>query len=276
MTRSSHALRAAVCCLVFGAVGFGVAAQEVKVSKVNLRVKENEKWIQTTGKLFKVVGNNRSHAADIDAAGKLDIEVKCTKNDRFEADADSYFDQPTPPPRLTCREVFEFQFVRAVHADWVKTSGKQGVASAAAPFVFSELTTRSSAIGKYSASSAFNDAAIASTAQLLGDSKLDKFVSRDPNQNFKLVFNEAGVEALKSKQREAGVATSGQLDSATQTLFMKELAAAGGTATPPVAPAVTCGSRTGQLFCSTSGAGTLREANVNPVLNLPAVDFRNR
>lgn len=243
----------------------------MKVTKVNLRVKENQTWISTKGKLYKVVGNSRTHAADIDVNGLLDSEVKCAKGDRYEANTESFFDQPAPPQRLACREHFDFQFVRAVHAQWVTLGTEQAVTTAAAPLVYSELTQRSYSIGIFKASFAFHDAAIASTAQLLGDENLDKFVSRDPSQKYKLVFNDAGVSALKSKQREAGIAASGHIDAATQALFLKELA--GSAQQGQSSLSVVCGPRVGQLYCTTGGNDALRAENVKPLLSVPAIQF---
>lgn len=246
---------------------------DIKMSKVTLRVKEVNSWVTTGGTLFKLTDKGRTFAADINANGKLDPEVTCQRNERFEADAESYFDRPTPPPRLPCKEELTFQFARAVYGDWSQASNVAVSSAAVAPFVFSELSLRTLKAGKYdTASFAFSDAAIASTAKLLGDIKMDLYVTRDPNQDYKLVFNDAGVEALRVRQRDAGLKPTGQLDAATQSLFLRGIVV---NVKSAFTPAVTCGQGAGLFICA-DVPGNLPYAARNPVVTLPAFEVKSQ
>lgn len=252
--------------LPFAAVAQG-EDREIVINKVLLQVKALAEWVKSGGTLFRLTDEGRKHAADIDASGNLDNLVRCRKGDRFEATAESYFDRPTPPPRLFCGEELVFKFTRAVHNDWVRTSADSGIE----PYVFSELSARTLQNGIFDASIAFSDAAIASTAKLLGDDKLDKFVTRDSGQGYKLVFNEAGLDALRAKQKSGGLRTTGQLDAHTQSLFAKELGITPGV--PNVTtPAVSCGQKLGQLFCSSGQLPPTYGARVS----LPSSEFKWR
>jgi hypothetical protein len=240
---------------------------EVVVNKVVMEVKALATWVRTGGALFRLSDEGRTHAADIDSSGKLNQKVKCRQGERFEAAAESYLDRPTPPPRVFCGEELVFKFARAVHSDWVATSA--GGRAAFEPYVFSELSTRTMQTGNAEASLAFSDAAIASTAKLLGDEKLDKFVIRDPSQDFKLVFNEAGLDALREWQKDLGLKATGLLDAKTQSQFVKQLPMTSPTSSLTT-PAVKCALKSGQLVCA---SGQL-PSSVNATISLPAFEFK--
>lgn len=241
---------------------------EITVSKVVLSVRSGANQLASGGTLYRLTDKGRVFTAEVDASGAPDNEIKCRTGDRFEAVAESYFDRPTPPPRRSCNQELVFNFSRAVHADWTTSAQVEQFSE---PFVFSELSTRTLQSGESVASLAFSDAAIASTAKLLGDERLDRYVLRDPGQNFKLVFNEDGLAALKEKQKNSGVKVTGQLDAATQSVFLSYPSSVPSNYVKTI-PAVNCGRQLGQLICTT---GSLPSSS-KKLVTLPSVEFKLR
>lgn len=222
---------------------------EIKISTVNLKIKSNGSWFSSSGSLYLLKGDGRTHAADIGEDGTLDAEVKCKAGDRFQAEATSPMDRPAPPPHVRCSQQLSFKYVRAVIAGLSEMDLPPSVIAALKPKLYSELTIRSAMADIPEASIAFQDAAIRSTAILLGDKKLDQYVTRDLLQNSKLVFNAAGIDALKAKQHDAGIKPSGSLDFATQSIFAQEAFKIQNTSTWKT-PELTCKKTAGNISCS--------------------------
>lgn len=250
------------------------AAQEVKVKSVTLKVNSRGAWVSSAGTLYRIVdGKDRRHAALISRDGKPNIDVKCAKGELFEADAESHLDRPVTR-RIECDAFLAFEFTRSVYAVWSQDRLSPTTHAAAAPWIYSDYSLRASQAGTPDASDAFSDAAIASTAKLLGDSKLDQLVMRDPQQEFKLVFTPAGVDALKSKQKAAGLKASGQLDYATQALFAKKLwpDLQAPNQPPAVASEMACDVAAGQMFCAPPALRG-KYSGAAASLRLPPIDF---
>ncbi|MGV3572449.1 MAG: hypothetical protein ACO1PB_17750 [Ramlibacter sp.] len=264
-------LSRALLVLVFSlGVPLLASAQEVKVSSVKLQVRDGDAWVPTSGRLFRLVDGARSQGIDVGEDGKPDIEVTCKPGDRFEADAISPLDRPSHPPRIRCGQSLTFKYVRAVYAEWSGVFATPGTTAAISPKLYSELKIRSSKVAPTNVTAAFNDAAIAATANLLGDVKLDQYVVRDPAQDYKLVFNEAGVEALKAKQRQGGLRETGMLDAATQALFASE--APWDSGPHRVTPSISCSQPFGQMVCSNEPNST----KANMAVTVPPFELRSQ
>lgn len=245
-------------------------SQEIRVAQVALTVVSGKTPILTAGALYKVSGGARRHVADIADDGKTDNEVKCEQGDRFEAKAESYFDRPIAPVRIACGPILNFTFTRAI-----LTSSPEGLASpltdvAVAPAVYSNYAAIFQKAGQATAARTLNEAAIASAAKLLGDTRLDTLVGRDPLQNYLLVFNNDGVAALKAIQQSGKIKQTGQLDAATQSLLAGQ--AKGNALTPPSVAAMACSfGVTTQVHCMPVDAK--RDERKARMVMLPAMTF---
>jgi hypothetical protein len=207
---------AASAVLVLVLLGADVTLAQTPVSKVSLTVITGDGREPTAGALYKVVSDSRAYVADIAIDGNVSKPLICNAGDVFEAEAESALNRPVVPNRRACATTLAFNFKRAL----LFTAGSEVLGAeifGGKATAFSNYATIFARTGQTEAAIASSDAAIAATsAQWLGDLKLDKYVVRDPSQAYRLVFSSDGVAALKKKQLASGLKPTGKLDAATQ------------------------------------------------------------
>jgi hypothetical protein len=265
------------------------ASAQTSISKVSLTLVTGDKKEPTAGALYKVANNARSHVAEVSTNGNVSKPIICTVGDIFEAEAESSLNRPLAPTHRTCDATMAFNFKRAV---LVVSWGDTGVSPFDAPntgaAVFSNYSTIFARMGQTEAASATSDAAIAAAGRDgLGDTKLEKYVVRDPSQGHRLVFSKEGVAALKEKQASFGIKPTGQLDAATQAAFAT-MNSKGVAAQPPsTVEGLRCVAKVGALgnpvVCAPSESFTTHIPKVNSALtgagknatvaNMPAMAF---
>ena len=142
----------------------------------------------------------RKHAAYVDASGKVDRQVKCLPQDKFEAHSESKLDLPLPPPRKTCAQVLAFGFSRLFVTEFPSDYVSPLADLKTAPKVYSNYATFFEAKGQAKVANTFKDAARMAIAADLGDKKFDRDLYRDEKKNFALEFTPQGIQALKERQ----------------------------------------------------------------------------
>ena len=198
------------------------SAQDKKdINLVTLTVLDGASKTLTAGTLFRAYPDRREYVAEIAEDGKTNPQVKCASTEKFEAEAESKLDRPVAPHRIVCGEKLAFSFTRMFVTTFPSETATQLASSGAGPKVFAGYAGIFATAGKASAAKTWNDVAKFSAATNLGDAKTDKYLYRDPNKGFELVFNTDGVAALKEKQGKLGVKPTGMLDDETLTAFAK-------------------------------------------------------
>ncbi|HEY2558526.1 MAG TPA: hypothetical protein VGI48_02335 [Caldimonas sp.] len=245
----------ALCLIAATIAAPQLALCDTTVSKVSLTVLTGGSKVPTRGALYKISLDERSHVADVGPDGKVSRQVSCVDGEQFEAEAESYLARPVAPVRRSCDETMAFSFKRVVLVTWDNTGSNPELDPAAGPVVYSNYATIFAQKGQIPAYNAWSDAAVASTAtQALGDKKLDMFVIRDPQQNYRLVLNSKGVSALKEKQKSWGIEPTGQIDFATQLAIAKSSSAGSSTTSPRSVGRLKCVMKEEEVVCGAPGS----------------------
>lgn len=269
--------------------GSKTADAQIAISKVSLTLVSGDKREATAGALYKVAPDGRSHVADVASDGSTTKPVACNVGDVFEAEAESQLNRPLAPTRHFCDARMAFNFKRAVlFVSWGDKSVNPLEAPQTGPAIYSNYSTVFANAGQTEAAKATSDAAIAAAVREgLGDTKLEKYVVRDPSQGYRLVFSTEGVAALKEKQASFGLKPTGQLDGATQSVLAKF--DGNGQATPIGAvTGLRCVARTGMMgnlvLCAPRdyaisdapevGSAVIAKGKMARVADLPAITFK--
>lgn len=235
-----------------------------EVSRVSLTVQDGQTTRPTAGLLYRALPDRREYIADVSETGKTDRPVKCGPSDKFEAQAESKLDRPVAPVRLSCAQTLAFSFARIFVTAFPRDLANVLANTGAAPKVFSNYADVFAKNGKYAAAKTWTDAAKMSTAEYLGDTKFDKFLYRNPDKGYELAFTPSGIVALKAKQSELGIKTSGVIDLDTQNALAKHRAWSN------TVDALKCKQQDGQFLCEPVTAGDKPTSNV---VILPEVRF---
>ncbi len=252
LASSRHAVSAAV---LLGSVHLSGLSQSSTTSttlnsvvEVSMRVRDLRGEYPTGGLLYRVIDGRRKHVANVDDKGKPDRKVECSLAEEFEAQAESPFDRAIDPIRLSCSTKLAFNFRRSIQAVNLPELSSQYLYTHAGPSsaVFTSYSAQLFAKGEIDAATSLQEAAVAAAAVQLGDTKMEKYVGRDPSQGFKLVLTAEGVDALRTTQKQAGIPTTGKLDFATQKILANA-----------ATPQQKVGTSLPQLHCAGSASGFL-------------------
>jgi hypothetical protein len=232
-------------CLAF-TLSYGPTLSEelTEVSKVTLMVSDLASTKPTSGNLYRAYTNRREHVAEITEDGKPDRPVKCSRTDKFEAQADSAFDRPVDPVRLECGKSLAFAFTRMFTVSSPPDQATQLASTGSKPLIYGNYADIFSKAGSVAGAKSWNEAATVAAAKTLGDTNLDKFVYRDATADFNLKFTPQGMEALRQKQKAWGITPTGELDVQTQAAFAKAVPK---SINPTVQPGLRC-DKTGPIM----------------------------
>ena len=200
------------------------AEAETAISKVALSVRygATSQPQPTGGTLYRAGLSSREKIAYIGEDGKPDRPVTCKGADKLEAQAESVLDQPLAPKQLECRSVLAFSFIRVLFGTAFPFDEPAAAGNPAIQIKlyvnYADAFTKQS---KPQAAQVLGEAATMSAAFTLGDVNLDKYVFRDPKNDYKLRLSDAGIIALKSKQEALGLEKNGKLDGPTVDALSK-------------------------------------------------------
>lgn len=193
------------------------------LSHVVLEVEAYGMRINSPGRLYRILSpdGHRTLVAEIDKDGKLTPSVTCTDQERIMAEPDSVYAFTDDGPK-TCKEPVKFLYkmpiIKSADRDLLGNAGKLVEAGkfSQAQTIYSSVALRATKVGDYETAGLANTASVALTAKQLDDKEWDKYVTRDPQQNYKLILSPEGVGKVKEFQEKYKIAPTGVLDLKTQ------------------------------------------------------------
>ena len=180
------------------------------------------------GRLYRVpLDGDQAHVADVSEKGELDQPYECSKGDRLLAvPVGSLYtgDNRTKP----CRDAVEFEYETTYTVALQTRKPASSLKFGQYLNAYADLSslygnaadgaTGAMKVEYLAKARATETAVFAATAMALGDDKLDKLVTRDPTQGYRLVLNKEGIAALRTLQRDYKLPVTGKLDFATLKL----------------------------------------------------------
>lgn len=202
------------------------------VKTAHLKLMDGAKQVRLlAGRLYRLpVVGDQAHVADVSERAELDQPYECSKGDRLLAlpRGSLYTGENQSKP---CKDGVEFQYEKTLTVA-LETSGaapslKFGQylnAYADLNILYGQAASDATGATKVeylTRARATETAVLAATAMALGDEKLEKLVTRDPTQGYRLVLNNDGISAVKTLQRINKLQMTGKLDFATLKLVGK-------------------------------------------------------
>jgi hypothetical protein len=199
------------------------------LSHVVLQVEEYGTRINSPGHLYKILSpdGHRTLIAQIDREGKLTPAVKCTEQDRIMAEPNNVYATITDEGPKSCKEpatfLYRMPIIKSADSDSLRVAGKLAESGnySNAQEIYSSVALRATKLGDYDTAALANTASVALTAKIFDDKGWDKYVTRDPKQNYKLILSPEGVGKVKEFQAENKIAPTGVLDVQTQNALTK-------------------------------------------------------
>ncbi|MEX3839785.1 peptidoglycan-binding domain-containing protein [Paraburkholderia sp. BR10882] len=212
-------------CLCSSAMGQTQRASQSShgLSHVVLEVEVNGLRISSSGRLYRILSpaGRRTLVAEIDKDGKLTPSVTCTAQDRIMAEPDNVYAFTDDGPK-TCREpvtfLYKMPIIKSADRDLLGNAGKLVEAGkfSQAQTIYSSVALRATKMGDYETARLANTASVALAAKQLNNKDWDKYVTRDPQQNYKLILSPEGVGKVKEFQEKHKITPTGVLDLKTQ------------------------------------------------------------
>jgi hypothetical protein len=167
------------------------------------------------------LAGQRTLIAEIDKDGKLTPIVKCAEQDRIMAEPDNVYAFTDDAPKA-CKEparfLYKMPIIKSAELDSLRNAEKLvGTGQySQAQSLYSSIALRATKVGDYETAGLANTASVALTAKLFDDKEWDKYVTRDPEQNYKLIFSPDGTRKVKEFQEKYKITPTGVLDLQTQ------------------------------------------------------------
>jgi len=212
VTRSALLLTSCLCSSVLGQT-HKASQSSPGLSHVVLQVEAYGMRTNSPGRLYKILSlaGQRTLIAEIDKDGKLTPTVTCTEQDRIMAEPD------------------KMPIIKSADGDSLRNAGKlvETGKYSQAQTIYSSVALRATKVGDYETAGLANTASVALTAKLFDDKDWDKYVTRDPQQNYKLILSPEGVGKVKEIQEKYKITPTGVLDLQTQKALAAYKGAAG-------------------------------------------------
>lgn len=233
VTRSALLLTSCLCSSVLGQT-HKASQSSAGLSHVVLQVEAYGMRTNSPGRLYKILSlaGQRTLIAEIDKDGKLTPTVTCTEQDRIMAEPDNVYAFTDDGPKA-CKEPVKFLYnmpiIKSADRDSLRNAGKlvETGKYSQAQTIYSSVALRATKVGDYETAGLANTASVALTAKLFDDKDWDKYVTRDPQQNYKLILSPDGVGKVKEFQEKYKIAPTGVLDLQTQKALAEYKGAAG-------------------------------------------------
>lgn len=194
-----------------------------RLSHVVLQVESYGMRINSPGRLYKMLtlAGRRTLIAEIDKDGRLTPTISCTEQDRIMAEPDNVYAFTDDVPKA-CKEparfLYKMPIIKSANLDSFRNAGKLVEVGkySQAQTIYSAIALRATKVGDYETAGLANTASVALTAKLFNDKEWDKYVTRDPEQNYKLILSPEGVDKVKEFQEKYKITPTGVLDLETQ------------------------------------------------------------
>jgi hypothetical protein len=223
LKKPSHSLTVlCVIVAIFAAADLLYAQQpapKTKMVSVAIDLDDGGKRRLVGGRLYKVsqASPEREHIADIDEKGVPSPSVECDKTEKFLAEPEIALVSGDKRPKFCSEKLaFSYRISKLISYDFSRakqlaSSGQFGTAH----ILFSNIYEASKTNDPIEANLA-QEGAVTTAAIVMGDPNLEKFVVRDPMQDYLLVLSPRGVKQVKMIQVGANLPATGMLDFFTQ------------------------------------------------------------
>lgn len=222
VTRSTLLLTSCLCSSAMGQT-HRASQSSPGLSHVALEVEVYGVRINSPGRLYRILSpaGHRTLVAEIDKDGKLTPSVTCTNQDRIMAEPDNvyaFIDEGPKKCMEPVRFLYKMPIIKSADRDLLGNAGKLVEAGkfSQAQTIYSSVALRATKVDDYETAGLANTASVALTAKQLDDKDWDKYVTRDPQQNYKLILSPEGVGKVKEFQEKYKITPTGVLDLKTQ------------------------------------------------------------